>query len=202
MTLGDILDQYASRPTSTEADFDDVAPQVAPEVLGDGIAEAFRSDRTPAFGNMVEQLYGSSSSTQRAGLLNQLIAAAGPAILAKLGSVMGNAGAGAAGASGGGAGSGLGGNAGGNAGGGLLGNLIGGLFGGGTPEAPGRIGPAEADQVTPAQVREMAEAAKQSDPSVMDRIGGFYAQHPELVKILGGAALAIALGRMANRTPR
>ena len=48
----------------------------------------------------------------------------------------------------------------------------------------------------------MAETAKQSDPGIMDRVGGFYAQHPELVKMLGGAALAIALGRMANRTPR
>ena len=69
MTLGDILDQYASRPTSTEADFDHVAPQVSPEVLGDGIAEAFRSDQTPAFGNMVGQLFGNSDSSQRAGLL-------------------------------------------------------------------------------------------------------------------------------------
>ena len=190
MTLGDILDQYASRPTSTEADFDHVAPQVSPEVLGDGIAEAFRSDQTPAFGNMVGQLFGNSNSSQRAGLLNQLIAAAGPAILAKLGGVLGSGGAGAAA---GGASSG---------GGGLLGNVLGGLFGGGSKEAPANISPADADRVTPDQVREMAEAAKQSDPSIMDRVGGFYAQHPELVKILGGAALAVALGRMANRTPR
>ena len=191
MTLGDILDQYASRPTSTEADFDHVAPQVSPEVLGDGIAEAFRSDQTPAFGNMVGQLFGNSDSSQRAGLLNQLIAAAGPAILAKLGGVLGSGGAGAGslGSSGG-------------SGGGLLGNVLGGLFGGGSKEAPANISPADADRVTPDQVREMAEAAKQSDPSIMDRVGGFYAQHPELVKILGGAALAVALGRMANRNPR
>ncbi len=188
MTLGDILDQYAARPTSTEADFADVAPQVAPEVLGDGIAEAFRSEQTPAFGNMVEQLFGGSNPTQRAGLLNQLIAAAGPAILAKLGGVLGGAGASQASASGGG---------------GLLGNVLGGLFGGGaSPDRTGTVSPDDADRVTPAQVREMAEAAKQSDPSVMDRVGGFYAQHPELVKILGGAALAVALGRMAKRAPR
>ena len=187
MTLGDILDQYAARPTSTEADFADVAPQVAPEVLGDGIAEAFRSEQTPAFGNMVEQLFGGSDPTQRAGLLNQLIAAAGPAILAKLGGVLGGAGASQASASGGG----------------LLGNVLGGLFGGGaSPDRTGTVSPDDADRVTPAQVREMAEAAKQSDPSVMDRVGGFYAQHPELVKILGGAALAVALGRMAKRAPR
>jgi hypothetical protein len=36
----------------------------------------------------------------------------------------------------------------------------------------------------------------------MDRIGSFYAKNPEVVKVLGGAALAIALGRLANRNPR
>ena len=179
MTLGDILDQYASRPTSTEADFDHVAPQVAPEVLGDGIAEAFRSDQTPAFGDMVGQLFGGSNPNQRAGLLNQLIAAAGPALLGKLGGMLGGGGGGGGG------------------------GLLGGLFGGaGAPAAPGQISAADAERISPAQVREMAEAAKQSDPGIMDRVGGFYAQHPELVKMLGGAALAIALGRMANRTPR
>ena len=173
MTLGDILDQSATRPTSTEADFDDVVPQVAPEALGDGIAEAFRSDQTPPFGNMVEQLFGGSNPMQRAGLLNQLIAAAGPAILGKLGGLLGGGGAGS------------------------------GLFGGGASAGgPGQISAADAERISPSQVREMADAAGQSNPAIMDRIGGFYAQHPELVKMLGGAALAIALGRMANRNPR
>ena len=31
------------------------------------------------------------------------------------------------------------------------------------------------------------------------RLGEFYAQHPELVKTLGSAALTIALAKMANR---
>ncbi len=30
-------------------------------------------------------------------------------------------------------------------------------------------------------------------PGVLDKIGGFYADHPQLVKTLGSAALAIAL---------
>ncbi len=174
MTLGDILDQYAARPTSTEADFDHVAPQVGAETLGDGIAAAFRSDQTPPFGNMVEQLFGGSNASQRAGLLNQLIAVAGPAILGKLGGLLGGAGSGGGG----------------------------GLFGGASSGAPTQISPADAERISPTQVREMADAAGKADPSVMDRIGGFYAQNPELVKMLGGAALAIALGRMANRTPR
>jgi hypothetical protein len=36
---------------------------------------------------------------------------------------------------------------------------------------------------------------------VLDQIGNLYAKNPEIVKILGGAALAIALGRIANRNP-
>jgi len=90
MSLMDILSPYASRPTSTEEDFDEVAKQVPPEALGDAIAHAFRSDRTPAFGEMVGRLFGGSDPSLRAGLLNQLIAAAGPAVLGKLGSLLGN----------------------------------------------------------------------------------------------------------------
>ena len=56
ISLMDILSPYASRPTSTEDDFDEVAKQLPPEVLGDGIAQAFRSDKTPAFGEMVGRM--------------------------------------------------------------------------------------------------------------------------------------------------
>ena len=49
---------------------------------------------------------------------------------------------------------------------------------------------------------DIAQHAEKADPSVMDRIGSFYAKNPEVVKALGGTALAIALGRIANRDPR
>ena len=162
MALMDILSQYANRPTSTETDFDEVTPQLSPEVLGDGIAHAFRSDKTPAFGDMVSQMFGGSNPSLRAGLLNQLIGSVGPALLGKLGAMFGNRGAG----------------------------------------APATFSESDAERVTPAQVREMAQEAEKADPGVMDQIGNFYAKHPEVVKVLGGAALAIALGRIANRTPR
>ena len=42
----------------------------------------------------------------------------------------------------------------------------------------------------------IAAHAEKKDPTIMDRAGEFYAQHPDLVKGLGAAALAIALGRM------
>ena len=190
MNLGDILDQYASRPTSTEADFDEVAAQAPPELLGDGIAQAFRSDQTPAFGDMVGQMFGGSNAAQRSGLLNVLIGALGPAVLGKLGGMLGGGG-GAGGMAGGGGG-----------GGGILGSILGGLTGSGGGSAATQISPADAERISPTQIREMAEEAEKSDPGILDRVGGFYAQHPELVKMLGGAALAIALGRMANRNPR
>jgi hypothetical protein len=62
-----------------------------------------------------------------------------------------------------------------------------------------QITPEQASQLTPEQVQDIASHAEQHDPSVLDRIGGFYAQHPDVVKTLGSAALAIALAGVANR---
>jgi hypothetical protein len=38
-----------------------------------------------------------------------------------------------------------------------------------------------------------------SDPSIVDKASAFYAQHSTLVKTLGGAALTIALEKVAER---
>ena len=48
----------------------------------------------------------------------------------------------------------------------------------------------------------MAQAAEKQDPGVLDRVGAYYAQHPEVFKVLGGAAMAIALGQIATRMKR
>jgi len=80
----------------------------------------------------------------------------------------------------------------------VLANVAGGLFSRFHPDA-GAPAAADAAAVSPDQVREMAAAAEQHDPSVMDRIGAYYAQHPDVVKVLGGTALAVALGQIANR---
>ncbi len=53
-------------------------------------------------------------------------------------------------------------------------------------------------EVTPQEVGEVAAHAEAKDPTIVDRVGGFYAEHPQVVKALGGIALAIALGHMAN----
>jgi len=167
MSIMDILQQYADRPTDTHADFDEVASQVPPDVLGDGVAQALRSDRTPPFSDMVGQLFGNSNGQQRAGLLTQLIRAVGPAVLSS-----------------------------------IAGGALGRLAQGGSGAAEPRVTPSDAERVTPEQIRDIAAAAEKKDPSVLDKVGAYYAQHPEIVKVLGGAALAIALGQMANRMKR
>ena len=77
--------------------------------------------------------------------------------------------------------------------GGVLGRVLG---GGASAGAPATITPQQASQISPTDAAAIAEHAEKNDPSIMDRAGEFYAQHPDLVKGLGAAALAIVLGRM------
>ena len=76
---------------------------------------------------------------------------------------------------------------------GALGGLAGAL-GGGT-----QITPQQASQLSPQQVQDIANHAEQANPSIFDKLGNFYAQHPQLVKTLGSAAMTLALAKMANR---
>ncbi|MFC0250708.1 hypothetical protein [Massilia consociata] len=174
--LGNLLNQYLAgaaggRHQQANDDFDRVAQNAPPDVLARGVTGALRSDQTPPFPQMVSQMFGQSNPNQRAGMLNQLLATLGPAVLAQL----------ASGRSGG------------------LGGL-GSIFGGG--RAPAQVTPEQASQVSPEEVRELAERAEQQNPSIVDRMGDFYAQNPTLVKAIGGAALAIALGHMAQNIRR
>ena len=169
MGLMDILKQYADPNTASTATstshFTEVGQTAPPEMIGNGVAAAFRSDQTPPFGNMVGQLFGQSNGQQQAGVLNQLLGAINPGMLAGIG-------------------------------GGVLGRLLGSA--GGAGSAAPTVTPAQASQLTPDQVREIAAHAEQHDPSIIDKVGSFYGQHPQLVKTLGGVALAIVLGKMAR----
>jgi len=78
----------------------------------------------------------------------------------------------------------------------IAGGALGHVFGGG--QVPTQVTPEQASQVTPEQVQEIAAKAEQHNPGVVDRMGDFYSQHPGLFKAIGGAALAIALGHMAQ----
>jgi hypothetical protein len=47
-------------------------------------------------------------------------------------------------------------------------------------------------------VQQIAAHAEQRNPSIIDKMGNFYAEHPGLVRTLGSAALTIALAKIAN----
>ena len=168
MGLMDILQQYTNMtagatPNSAHEHFDEVLGTATPEVLGQGVADAFRSSTTPPFPEMVGQMFNQSNPQQQAGVLNQLLRSIGPGVLAALG-------------------------------GGILGRMS-------MPSnaGPTQLTPEQASQLTPDQVQDIASRAEQHDPGVLDKIGGFYAAHPQVVKTLGSAALAIALAGIANR---
>jgi len=68
---------------------------------------------------------------------------------------------------------------------------------GGAP--PSSVAPDRASEMTPDQVKAIAEHAQQVDSGIVEKMSGFYAQHPGLVKTLGGAVLTIALAKIADR---
>lgn len=75
-----------------------------------------------------------------------------------------------------------------------LGQLAG-LLGGGQT----RVTPEQAEHISPQAVEEIAREAERSDPTVIDRVSDFYAEHPTLIKGLGAAALAVAMSGMAKQ---
>ena len=85
---------------------------------------------------------------------------------------------------------------------GLAGGVLGRVLGGSTASAAGarrpQVTPHQASQVTPEQMREIAVHAEQHNPNVVDQVGNFFGQHPDLVKGLGGMALAVLLGKLAK----
>ncbi len=87
MGLLDLLTQAMSQPNTHEealGHFGNAMDHASPDILGGGLAEAFRSNQTPAIGDMVGQLFGQSNGNQQAGMLNSLMGSMGPALLATL----------------------------------------------------------------------------------------------------------------------
>ena len=174
--IGGILQQYSgasaqAAPSQVQDDFDQFAQAAPPPAIADGLAAAFRHDQTPPFPQMLGQLFGQSDGQQRAGILNTLIGALGPTVIAQIIS------------------------RGGGGGGGGLGGLLGGILGGGQQE----VTPEVARQIPPEAVEQIAQHAEQRDPSIIDQISNVYAEHPQLIKTLGTAALTIALAKIASR---
>lgn len=149
----------AADPAKAQDDFGQVAQHASPTAVAQGVNQALRSDQTPPFAQLVGQLFGRSDPTQRAGVLNQLLANVNPAMLTSLAGSIGNF-----------------------------------LNQGSQPQ----VTPQQAEQITPAQIEEIAATAEQHNPGVVDKLGSFYACHPTLVKALGGVALAIVMGKIAE----
>jgi hypothetical protein len=162
--LGNVLKQYTGGATQDAATatehFDQVAQAAPQSLIAEGLSAAFRSQQTPAFGNLIGQLFGQSNGDQKAGMLNQLIQSVGAGNLALV------------------------------PGGAMLASL---LAGG------SQITPQQAQNVSQEVVQQIATHAEKADPSIVDQASAFYAQHTTLVKTLGGAALSIALAKVAER---
>ena len=175
-SIGNLLSEYRSTgsapqpPPNVNGHFDQVAQAAPPSAIAEGLAAAFRSNQTPAFGQMLGNLFAQSNGEQKAGLLNHLLGAVGAGNLAQI----------------------------------LSGAGLGGLLSGGNTQANAgsgntQITPEQAEKISPDVVQQMATHAEKLNPSVVDSVSNFYAQHTTLVKTIGGAALAIALGKMAER---
>src|SRR5271169_5946088 len=163
-TLSGILGQYTNPNASqaspdVHAHFDAVSQAVSPDTLAQGISAAFNSDQTPAFGQMVANLFSQSDGAQKAGMLTQLLSTAGPGLVSQV----------------------------------LGGTALSGLT------SSGQVTPQAASQLTPEAVAQLATEVHKQNPSVVDTLSGFYAQHPTLVKGLGAAALSIAMSHMSKR---
>jgi hypothetical protein len=143
-----------------EQTFQQAAQQAPPNAVGEGLAEAFRSNQTPSFPEMVSNLFARSNPEQKAGLLSRLLPSAGPGALSA-----------------------------------VLGSLL-----GGASAANGQVTPQQANQVPPMAVQQLAQHAQNGNPSIVDEIGHFYAQHPQVVTALGGLALSIVLQHMTRRS--
>jgi hypothetical protein len=166
--LGNLLKQYttsggaAAQPApDVHAHFDQVAQAAPASAIAEGLSAAFRSDKTPAFGQMLTTLFNNSSGDQKAGMINQLLSSVNPDTLKQ---VLGGAG---------------------------LAGLVG--------AAGTQLTPAQAQQVSPEVVQQLATHAEKTNPSVVDSVSTFYAQHSTLIKTLGGTALTVALAKVAER---
>jgi hypothetical protein len=126
-----------------------------PQSIAGGLAAAFRSDSTPEFGSMLANLFSNSNGQQRAGLLNQILASAGPSLL---GAALPSS----------------------------LSNILKG----------GSVTPEQAEQISPDAIKNLAEHAQKSNPSIIDQVSNFYSEHPRVVQALGAGALAMIMNHM------
>jgi hypothetical protein len=83
MGIMDMLTQAMSGGSGAQQ-FGQIAQDAPGDVLAKGLSAAFASNQTPAIGAMAGQLFGQSNGGQQAGMLNQLMGALGPSVMAGL----------------------------------------------------------------------------------------------------------------------
>jgi hypothetical protein len=165
--IGSLLKQYTSGGAAAapapdvHAHFDQVAQAAPISEIADGLSAAFKSDKTPAFGQMLSTLFNNSNGDQKAGVINQLLASVPPGTLTTL----------------------------------LSGAGLAGVLGQGSTQ----VTPEQAQKISPEAVQQLATQAHSANPSVVDSVSNFYAQHTTLVKTLGGAALTVCLAKVAEK---
>jgi hypothetical protein len=164
--LGNLLQQYTSGGAAAQpapdvhAHFDQLAQSAPTSVIAEGLAAAFKSDKTPAFGQMISTMFTNSNGDQKAGMLKQLLSSVNPATLTQV----------------------------------LSGAGLAGLVGGNT-----QLTPDQAQKISPEVVQQLATHAQNANPSVVESVSSFYAQHATLIKTLGGTALTVAMAKVAER---
>ena len=89
MSLLDMLKQYTGGTTPTSdaevhQHFDQVAQSVPQNEMAGALSQAFRSDQTPAFGQMISSMFSQSNGEQKAGMLNHLLSSVGPGALTNI----------------------------------------------------------------------------------------------------------------------
>jgi len=57
----------------------------------------------------------------------------------------------------------------------------------------------QAQKLSPEAVQQLATHAQNSNPTIVESVSTFYAQHTTLIKTLGGTALTVALAKVAER---
>jgi hypothetical protein len=85
MGLGNLmgtLESMAGGSGNLEQAFSQAAGNAGQGGLASALSQAFQSDQTPPFAQMVGSLFGNSNPDQKAGLLNQLAQSVGPQLMA------------------------------------------------------------------------------------------------------------------------
>ena len=60
------------------------------------------------------------------------------------------------------------------------------------------VTPQQAEQIPPDAVQVLAQHAAKQEPSIVDTLAGFYAQHETLVKAIGAGALALLMHKISK----